>query len=85
MTDNVENVQPQTNQVSDKELNFRKLEAKYQQELGAERARREDMEKRLNELSQHQNQPQETEEEDPEPYVDHKRLEKKLAKFKIYA
>jgi hypothetical protein len=81
MTDNTENVQPQTNQVSDKELNFRKLEAKYQQELGAERARREDMEKRLNEMSQHQNQVQEVEEDDPEPYVDHKRLEKKLAKF----
>lgn len=81
MTDNVENVQPQTNQVSDKELNFRKLEAKYQQELGAERARREDMEKKLNELSQQQNQVQEVEEDEPEPYVDHKRLEKKLAKF----
>ncbi len=81
MTDNAENVQPQTNQVSDKELNFRKLEAKYQQELGAERARREDMEKRLNEMSQTQNHVQEVEEDDPEPYVDHKRLEKKLAKF----
>ncbi len=81
MTDNAENVQPQTNQVSDKELNFRKLEAKYQQELGAERARREDMEKRLNEMSQQQNQVQEVEEDEPEPYVDHKRLEKKLAKF----
>ncbi len=80
MTDNAENVQVQTNQVSDKELNFRKLEAKYQQELGAERARREDMEKRLNEMSQ-QNQAPEIEEDEPEPYVDHKRLEKKLAKF----
>ncbi len=81
MTDNVENVQPQTNQVSDKELNFRKLESKYQQELGAERARREDMEKRLNEMTQRQSQVQEVEEDDPEPYVDHKRLEKKLNKF----
>jgi hypothetical protein len=81
MTDNTENVQVQTNQVSDKELNFRKLEAKYQQELGAERARREDMEKRFNEMSQQQNQVQDVEEDEPEPYVDHKRLEKKLAKF----
>lgn len=81
MTDNAENVQVQTNQISVKELNFRKLEAKYQQEIGAERAKREEMEKRMNEMSQHQNQMQDVEEEDPEPYVDHKRLEKKLAKF----
>lgn len=81
MTDNTENVQTQTNQVSDKEYNFKALRDKHNQELGFERAKREELEKKLNELSQHQNQVQEIEEEDPEPYVDHKRLEKKLAKF----
>ena len=66
------------NKVSDKELNFRRLEAKYQQEVALERARNEELQRRLQEKEQ---QPEEIEEEDPEPYVDHKRLEKKLNKF----
>lgn len=64
---------------NDKELNFRKLEAKYQQELNIERSKREEAEKRSQELLQRQSYSQE-EDEDQEPYVDHKRLEKKLAK-----
>jgi hypothetical protein len=78
MTDNVENVQPQTAPPSGKELNFRILEAK----LEAEQTRNAEMQKKLNEISSRQSQQQEQEEDDdPEPYVDHKRLEKKLAKF----
>ena len=64
---------------SEKELNFRKLEAKYQQELAYERAKREETERRVQELS---NRPIiEEQEDDSEPYVDHKKLEKKLNKF----
>ena len=71
---------PEQNQVqpSDKELNFRKLEAKYQQELAFERSKREDVEKKMQELSQ---KPLDDDDDDSEPYVDHKRLDKKLAKY----
>lgn len=62
---------------SDKELNFRRLEARYQKEVASEREKREEAERRINELSQRQD----AEEEDSEPYVDHKKLEKKLARF----
>jgi|ERR1051326_7735664 hypothetical protein len=66
------------NRVSDKELNFRRLEAKYQQEIALERARREELEKRVQEREVAHEEP---EEDDSEPYVDHKKLEKKLNKF----
>lgn len=68
--------QVQDTNTKDKELNFRRLEAKYQQELAVERAKREEAEKRAQQASHREIE----EEEDPEPYVDHKRLEKKLAK-----
>ncbi len=71
--------QAQVAQQSEKELNFRKLEAKYSQELAYERAKREDAERRVQEVSQRQ-APEEPE-DDSEPYVDHKKLEKKLNKF----
>jgi len=76
----VTNEQPvaQEQKPSDKELNFRKLESKYQQEVAYERAKREEMEKRLEELSR---KPEEPEEDDAEPYVDHKKLNKSLSKF----
>ncbi len=63
---------------SDKELNFRNLEARYQRQLDQERSARLDAEKRAAELAQKQ-QPEE--EDDSEPYVDHKKLNKTLAKF----
>lgn len=66
-------------EVSNKELNFRKLEAKYQQELHLERSKREDMEKQLSELNKRSEQIED--EDDAEPYVDHKKLDKKLARF----
>jgi len=72
--------QAQVASPSEKELNFRKLEAKYQQELAYERAKREDAEKKAQDFSQRQQQ-QEEPEDDSEPYVDHKKLEKKLNKF----
>ena len=64
---------PQT----DKELNFRMLEAKYEKRLAEETARREAAEQRARELSK----PVEPEDDDSEPYVDHKKLNKKLASF----
>jgi hypothetical protein len=64
---------------NDKELNFRALEAKYQRELAQERAAREEAERALQERSKavlH-----EDDDDDDEPYVDKKKLEKKLARF----
>jgi len=78
MTENQEQSQAQ---VSDKELNFRKLEAKYQQELANERAMRLEAEKQAQALSKSHNVEPDDDEDDSEPYVDHKRLNKKLDKF----
>lgn len=81
MTENTQENQVQTNPNADKELNFRKLEARYQQELATERARREESERRIAELSRAQQTPEPEEEDTQDPYVDHKRLDKKLNKF----
>lgn len=64
-------------QVSNKELNFRALEAKYQQQLARER---EEKERLMKELEKSHNTRQD-DDEDNEPYVDHKRLKKEQAKF----
>ncbi len=69
--------QAQEQPVSNKELNFRALEQKYQQQLATERAEKE----RLFEQLHQQNKPKEDDEDDSEPYVDHKRLRKEQAKF----
>ena len=75
-----ENVETKPN---DKELNFRAIEQKLAQEkqarLNAELAR-EEMARRIQEL-QNQNRQIDDDDDDDEPYVDHKRLEKKLANF----
>lgn len=78
MTDQVQETQTQA-QPSDKEINFRKQEAMYQRML-------DERERRIQELEQ-ANQTrskaalQEDEDDDTsEPYVDHKKLNKKLAK-----
>lgn len=63
---------------AEKELNFRRMESKYQQEVAYERAKREEIEKRMQEMTQVKQEP---EEEDTEPYVDHKKLTKSLTKF----
>jgi len=68
------------NKLSDKELNFRALESKYQQQLAQERAAREQAEKLAKEaLEKIQSKPED--DDDAEPYVDHKRLNKKLNQF----
>lgn len=66
------------NKPTDKELNFRQLEAKYERQLAQERAERERL---ARELEQRQKQSVNEEEDDDEPYVDKRKLEKKLAKF----
>lgn len=64
-------------QASNKELNFRALEQKYQQQLAAERAERE----RLQQELQQKLSSKDDEDEESEPYVDHKKLKKEQAKF----
>jgi hypothetical protein len=81
MTENqVNQVQTEQKQ-NDKEYNFRALEAKYQRELAAERARREEAERLSQEMQQRRNNIVEEDDNDDEPYVDKKKLEKKLARF----
>jgi len=83
MTNNVQaNVeQPKQEAVAnDKELNFRRLEAKFQRELAEERAKREEAERIAKEAVNRKQEPQD-EEDDSEPYVDKKKLHKTLNKF----
>lgn len=68
-------------QPSDKELNFRKLEAHYEQKLNQERQARLEAEKTAQEAMNRRNQEPEEEEDDSEPYVDKKKLNKTLARF----
>jgi hypothetical protein len=72
----VQNSEPKQN---DKELNFRNLEARYQKALDQERAEREKLQQQLNERSRPQANVED--EDDDEPYVDKKRLNKTLSKF----
>ena len=80
MTSPNQDVTEQTTGPSDKELNFRKLESKYEQLLSQERAARENAEKIAQEAMSKKNIPEE-EEDDSEPYVDKKKLAKTLNKF----
>jgi len=66
---------------NDKEYNFRQLEAKYHRQLEQEREARLHAERAAQEAMSRQQQAHDTEENDDEPYVDHKKLDKKLAKF----
>jgi hypothetical protein len=69
--------QVQDTQPSNKELNFRALEQKYQQQLAAQQAETQRLQNEL----QNRQQPIHDEDDDSEPYVDHKRLRKEQAKF----
>lgn len=68
-----------TQEAKDKETNFRKLEAYYEQKLAQERSEKEEA-LRLAKEAQN-SQKIEEEEEDSDPYVDRKKLEKKFQKF----
>jgi hypothetical protein len=66
---------------SDKEFNFRQIEKKLHEEREAriqERTAREQLEKEVQRL---RSQSQSDDEDDSEPYVDHKKLNKTLSKF----
>lgn len=67
-------------QVSNKELNFRALEQKYQQQVAQERAERERLSQELEKLHNIKSN-RDDEEDDSEPYVDHKKLRREQAKF----
>lgn len=67
-------------QTSNKELNFRALEQKYQQQLSHERAERERLAQEL-EKAHNLRSNREDDEDDSEPYVDHKKLRREQAKF----
>lgn len=70
-----DNQAPESSQKNDKELNFRALEARYERKLAEERQARLELEQRLKTV------PQDDDDSSDEPYVDHKKLEKKLARF----
>lgn len=76
MTD--ENTQVQA-QPSDKEINFRKQEAMYQRMLDERERRIQELENERNAKSKASLQ-EDDEDDTSEPYVDHKKLQKKLAK-----
>jgi hypothetical protein len=78
MTDSAQITPPVEAKPTEKELNFRALEAKYQRQLEQERAARLEAERKIQEAMQRNVQ---EEDDDSEPYVDVKKLEKKLAKF----
>lgn len=67
---------------SDKELNFRALEQKYQRQLEQERQARIEAERMAQEALQARNIPDDDEDEDdPEPYVNKKKLKKEQERF----
>lgn len=80
MTVPQEENQVQEQKPNDKELNFRALESKYQKELEKERAARAEAE-RLAQEALAKNKEVSDEEDDDEPYIDKKRLNKTLSSF----
>lgn len=79
MTSPTDQNQAQDQKPNEKELNFRALEQKYQRQLEQERAARLEAEKKADEATR--KPVQHEEEDDSEPYVDHKKLNRTLAKF----
>lgn len=83
MIENGQNTTPneQVSGQNDKEQNLGRMRQKYEYALAQEAQRREELERQVQELAQRRNEPQEEEEDISDPYVDHKRLDKKLNKF----
>jgi len=77
----VPNQAVQENKPSDKELNFRMLEAKYEKALAQERSARLEAEKAAHEALAKRQQINDDDDNDDEPYIDQKKLKKKLDKF----
>lgn len=66
---------------SDKEHNFRLLEAKYERQLQKERDARLEAERKVEEAQKKRTVIEEDDDDDSEPYVDNKRLAKKFSSF----
>ena len=82
MTSQTNQVQTPDSKPTDKELNFRQLEAKYERQLQQQKEETDRLKRELEERNRSESKPQSTEEEeDAEPYVDHKRLKKTLNNF----
>lgn len=79
MTENQVVNQVQENKPSDKEINFRKIEEKHRRELSEMQARLEETERKVQEARKPYKD--DDDDNDDEPYVGHKRLEKKLSSF----
>ena len=80
----VQNIQEnpvQETKNNDKELNFRALEAKFQKQLDKEIAARLEAERLAQEAHSKKQMSLDDDEDDSEPYVDHKRLKKEQAKL----
>jgi len=75
-----QDVQAQDTKADDKERNFRLQEAKYKREIEQERALRIEAERQAQE-AQSRKVSHDDDEDDDEPYVDKRKLDKKLAKF----
>lgn len=73
-------VPPVEQKPNDKEYNFRQQQATYEKKLAEERAERERLAQQIEELRRMQ-QSSQSEDEDSEPYLDHKRFKKEQAKF----
>ncbi len=78
MTENQTVAPVQEQKISDKELNFRAMETKYRRDLEQERQARLEAEKKIQEIQSKQHQ---QEDDEDEPYVAPKKLDKKLAQF----
>lgn len=78
MSENTAQTQENQEKSSDKEYNFRALEAKYKKELDQERQARAALEQKL---SQKSAPPEDEDDEYDDPYVDRKKLNKTLTKF----
>lgn len=78
MSENPVASQENEQKTSDKELNFRAMEAKHRRELDQEKQARLEMERKLQEI---QSKQQQADDDEDEPYVAPKKLEKKLAQF----
>ncbi len=79
MTSSTQPQTPEAPKPNDKELNFRALEQKYKQQLDQERAARLEAEKVAQELQSRRQV--NDEDDDNEPYVDNRKLNRSLQKF----
>ncbi len=81
MAENTAQEKPVEAKQNDKELNFRQLEQRYERQLSQEKAARMEAERIAQEALAKRETHQDDDDDDSEPYIDKRRLEKKLAKF----